>query len=277
VSHAHLRRLVTSASPWYALLSEVSPDLPEAVAETAEAVALWQRFEERQESETRAHLIERYLPLSRMIAASLYSKRIAHDAEFADYMQYATLGLIEAVDSFDWRRGVSFNTFAGYRIQGSVRNHLTSFSEHREQAGLLYRLKKERAESIKLGDGAPVKQRRSRTRLLHEMADVTVIWALSHLLEGSGMLAPHKEPHYLEQFYDSVELRQLKEKLVNLVDALPVQERRVIKYHYFQNLEFAEVAGTLGLTKSRISQVHKNALILLREAYAIAGGLDLKF
>jgi RNA polymerase sigma factor FliA len=212
-----------------------------------------------------------------MIAASLYSKRIAHDAEFADYMQYATLGLIEAVDSFDWRRGVRFDTFAGYRIQGSVRNCLTSFSEHREQAGLLHRLKKERVESIKLGDGAPAKQRRSRTGLLHEMADMTVIWALSYLLEGSGMLAPREQSHYLEQFYDGAELRQLKEKLVNLVDALPDQERRVIKYHYFQNLDFTEIAGMFGLTKGRISQVHKHALVLLREAYAIAGGLDLKF
>jgi RNA polymerase sigma factor FliA len=246
-------------------------------AENAEERALWQRFAEQAEPEARGQLIERYLPLSRAIAASLYAKRIADDAEFADYMQYATLGLIEAVDSFDWQRGVRFNTYATYRIQGSIRNCIASFSERREQAGLLYRLKKERAESLKLGPESPERRRRARTSAIREMADVTVIWALSYLLEGSGMLAPREEAHYVEQFYDGQELRQLKEKLVGLVDALPDQERRVIKYHYFQNLEFTEIARIFGLTKGRISQIHKHALVLLREAHAIAGGLDVKF
>ena len=63
--------------------------------------------------------------------------------------------------------------------------------------------------------------------------------------------------------------------MVALVDALPDQERRVINRHYFQNLEFTEIANIFGVTKGRISQIHKRALVLLREAHAIAGGIDL--
>jgi len=258
----------------------VSADaLPEdAAREAAEERALWQRFAEGAEAEARGRLIERYLPLSRAIAASLYSRRVADDAEFADYMQYATLGLIEAVDSFDWQRGVKFNTFATYRIQGAIRNAIANFSERREQVGLLYRLKKERVDSIKHDEEAAPRRRRARGgALVRELADTAVIWALSYLLEGSGMLAPRGEAQFVEQFYDGVELRQLKEKLVGLVDALPDQERRVIKYHYFQNLEFTEIAGIFGVTKGRISQIHKRALLLLREAHAMTGGLDVKF
>jgi RNA polymerase sigma factor FliA len=250
---------------------------PEEAVRAAEEAQLWRRLAEGSDAACRGQLIERYLPLSRAIAASLYSRRVADDADFADYMQYATLGLIEAVDTFDWRRGVKFNTFATYRIQGAIRNSIANFSERREQVGLLYRLKKERMDSIKLGDEAAPKPRRVRSALARELADTTVIWALSYLLEGSGMLAPHGEGQYVEQFYDGLELRQLKEKLVGLVDALPDQERRVIKYHYFQNLEFTEIAGIFGVTKGRISQIHKRALLLLREAHAIAGGLDVKF
>jgi RNA polymerase sigma factor FliA len=225
--------------------------------------------------DARSQLIERYLPLCRVIAASLYGKRVTDDAEFADYMQYATLGLIEAVDGFDYQRGVQFNTFATYRIQGAIRNSIVNFSERREQVGLLVRLKKERLESIKLDDAAQGRRRPKTAKLTHEMAEVTVISALSYLLEGSGMLAPRTEPGYVEHFYDSLELRQLQERLVALVDALPDQERRVVKYHYFQNLEFTEIANIFGLTKGRISQIHKRALVLLREARALAGGLDL--
>jgi RNA polymerase sigma factor for flagellar operon FliA len=191
-------------------------------------------------------------------------------------MQYATLGLIEAVENFDWQRGVQFNTFATYRIQGAIRNNIANFSERREQVGLLVRLKKERLESLRLGEEAPRPRRGKGTQVVRDMAEVAVIWALSYLLEGSGMLAPRNEAHYVEQFYDSLELKQLRERLVSLVDALPDQERRVVKYHYFQNLEFTEIAKIFGVTKGRVSQIHKRALLLLREAHAIAGGLDVR-
>jgi len=246
-----------------------------APQDAAPEASLWERFAAG-DAEARGQLIERYLPLCRMIAASIYGKRVADDAEFADYMQYATLGLIEAVENFDWKRGVQFNTFATYRIQGAIRNNIANFSERREQIGLVVRLKKERLESIKLAAEAQPARRGKSTGLVRDMAEVAVIWALSYLLEGSGMLAPRAEPHYVEQFYDSLELRQLRDRLVGLVDALPDQERRVVKYHYFQNLEFTEIAKIFGVTKGRISQIHKRALVLLREAHAIAGGLDLR-
>lgn len=241
--------------------------------EPGDELALWRRFSEQHDAEARAQLVERYLPLSRAIAASLYGKRVADDAEFADYMQYATLGLIEAVDAFDWRRGVQFNTFATYRIQGAIRNSIVNFSERREQVGLLYRLKKERIDSLKQ---ASETARARRGAAVREMAEVAVVWALSYLLEGSGMFAGGDVQH-TEHFYDGVQLRQLRERLVSLVDALPDQERRVVKYHYFQNLEFTEIAKIFGVTKGRISQVHKRALLLLREAHSIAGGLDVDF
>jgi RNA polymerase sigma factor for flagellar operon FliA len=249
------------------------PDAPDA-SEAIDEAALWRGFAASGDAELRRRLIERYLPLTRAVAASLYAARVADDAEFADYMQYATIGLIEAVDAFDWRRGVKFNTFATYRIQGAIRNSIVNFSERREQVGLVMRLKRERLDSIK-SDAPPPRHRRRNRALVQEMADVAVIWALSYLLEGSGMLAARGESHYVEQFYDGVELRQLRARLVELVDALPDQERRVVKYHYFQNIEFTVIARMFGVTKGRISQIHKRALLLLREARSIADGLDV--
>lgn len=241
-----------------------------------EELELWKRLADGADAEARGQLIELYLPLSRAIAASLYRSRLANDAEFADYTQYATLGLIEAVDSFDLRRGVQFNTFATWRIQGAIRNGIVNFSERREQIGLAVRLKKERLESLRQKEETPSRHRQRGKALVREMADIALMWALSYLLEGSGMLAPRTEGSYVEQFYDGLELRQLKERLVILVNALPDQERRVVKYHYLQNLEFTEIAVILGVTKGRISQIHKRAMVLLREAHSIAGGLDLK-
>ena len=215
--------------------------------EFAEELLLWRRYARTRDPASRGYLIERYLPLCRAIAASLYGRRYADDAEFGDYLQCATLGLIEAVDSFDCNRGVRFNTFATYRIQGAIRNCIANFSERREQAALLYRLKKER---LAADDG-------------------TAMAALTFLLEDCGLLAGENEAQYVEHFYDGVELRELKQWLVAAVEALPQQERRVIAYHYFQNLEFTEIARILSLSKGRISQIHKHALALLCEARAL--------
>ena len=132
-------------------------------ADLSEELELWRRAEASADPELRGQLVERYLPLCRAIAASLYARRVADDAEFADYMQYATLGLIEAVDSYDWRRGVRFNTFATYRIQGAIRNSIVNFSERREQLGLAYRLKRgahrlDQASRRSAGKDAPARR-----------------------------------------------------------------------------------------------------------------------
>src|SRR3954469_25734680 len=146
-------------------------------AERSRELELWKRFAGGADAAARAALIELHLPLSRAIAASLYGARGADDVEFSDYMQYATLGLMEAVDAFDWQRGVRFNTFATYRIQGAIRNGLSSFSERREQIGLAVRLKKERMESLR--EAAAPRPRRQRGKaLVREMADIAVVWAL---------------------------------------------------------------------------------------------------
>ncbi len=228
---------------------------------SAEELHLWQRYTTTRDTAARGRLIERYRHLSRAIAATLYAKRLADDAEFTDYLQCGMVGLIEAVDTFDWNRGVRFNTFATYRIQGAIRNSIANFSERREQAGLLYRLKKERMEPV----------RRARTSgLLREIGDVMALSALGFLLEDCGLLVSESAAQYVEHFYERLELQQLKQRLVAVVGALPEQERRVVTYHYFQNLEFREIAHILDLSKGRISQIHKRALALLRDAHQLS-------
>jgi RNA polymerase sigma factor for flagellar operon FliA len=230
---------------------------------------LWQEFVARRETESRNHLIERYLPLCRTIAASLFGRRGGVAVEFMDYMQLATVGLIEAIDRYDPRRGVDFESFAGHRIRGSVLNALESLSETYEQSSLRKRLRKDRLESLQRGWAA------GKADLFGELADVAVGFALSYMLEGSGMLwADEAHSAYRQDCYHSTEERQLRELLAKLVDALPDQERRVIRYHYYQGLEFQEIANLFGVTKGRISQIHRQGLQLIKEARA-AGNISI--
>src|SRR4051794_6173870 len=192
-----------------------------------------------------------------MLAATMYSRRGGLVVDFGDYLQFATLGLIEAIDRYEPGRGVPFAAYAGLRIRGAILNSLEGLSEHYQQLDLYKRLRRERLESLgsaKLGG----RKRDSFAAL----AEIAVGLALSHMLEGSSMLAVEEQsaPGYRRDFYATAEERQVRSSLALLVQALPEQERRVVRYHYYQNLGFAEIAGLLGVGRSRVSQIHSQAL-----------------
>jgi RNA polymerase sigma factor FliA len=94
---------------------------------------LWAKFIRDRDVSTRNRLIEQYLPLCRTIAGAVYAKRGGLEVEFLDYMQFATLGLIEAVQRFDPALGFAFSTYASPRIRGSILNNLEPLSEQYTQ------------------------------------------------------------------------------------------------------------------------------------------------
>jgi RNA polymerase sigma factor for flagellar operon FliA len=191
--------------------------------------------------------------------------------EFMDYMQLATVGLIESIDRYDPSLGVPFEAYAAPRVRGAVLNALERLSETYEQSELRKRLRADRFESLGRSHAG------SRPDLFGELADIVVGFALGYLLEGSGIVARAEgQDGYRQDFYQGAEHRQLRDNLARLVEALPDQHRRVIRYHYYQGLAFQEIAELFGVTKGRISQIHTQALRLIREARNAAGDLSVE-
>src|ERR1044072_6820351 len=89
----------------------------------------WREFAASRTQELRGQLIERYSGLAEMTAARLYQRRLDNSVAFADYLQYARVGLVEAIDHYDPQREVPFEAFSSYRIKGAVLNGLESESE----------------------------------------------------------------------------------------------------------------------------------------------------
>src|SRR5947207_196488 len=85
---------------------------PVDASAAAEERALWVEFVQTRDPDLRTRLIERHLPLARILSAKLFSGRRVRETEFDDYLHYAVLGLIEAVDKFDPSHNVLFRTFA---------------------------------------------------------------------------------------------------------------------------------------------------------------------
>ncbi len=222
---------------------------------------LWREYADRPEAALREHLVTRYLPFARIMAGKLYAARTHREVEFDDYLQYARVGLVEAVDRFDPARGFKFETFAASRISGAILSGMASYSEMHEQVAARKRIVAGRLASLRAG-AAPVEDVAS---LFGHLAELAIGLAIGFALDNSGM---YQEPErqQLADSYTGVELRQLRESIRGMLDALPGKHRQVIAYHYLQQIAFEEIAEMLQLSRGRIAQIHKEALFKLREA-----------
>src|SRR5258708_25318829 len=93
---------------------------PEPVSDHEDEGALWRQYLAGRDAALRAKLIERYLPAVHKIAAYVYSKRGPQAPEFADYLQWARLGMIEAFERYDPGRAAAFLPLAGYRLRRAI-------------------------------------------------------------------------------------------------------------------------------------------------------------
>lgn len=211
----------------------------------------------RQSVTERAQLVDAYTPLVRRLAKRVYARRVGAELEFADLVQLGMVGLLEAIDRYSPARGVRFETFATYRIEGAMLNGLSSYSELQQQLAFRRDLVRERAESLRSGEAGA-----SRSAL-ERLAELAIGLALGFSLDAEPESID--EPSSPDNAYVRLELVQLRTRLAELVEQLPEVERRVIFRHYFQQQAFEEIARGKGLSKGRVSQIHHAALRRLRE------------
>jgi RNA polymerase sigma factor FliA len=224
----------------------------------------------------RLRLIERFIPFARMLAAKQFGLRVESDSEFDDYRQWAMEGLIEAVDHYDPDRGIAFEAFSAKRIRGAILNRLESQSEISAQRAMRSRLRLERLNSISSGMKGDV-ERQSTEALFNHLAEIAVGLALGLMLENTGMFQSPDEPGEIAEPYRNIEFSQLRQQIHELVERLPEREKTLIKYHYYFDFQFDDIAEVLGVSKGRVSQLHKQALSRMRAMQQSAQSLDLRY
>ena len=219
---------------------------------------LWLKIRESRDQKARNLLVERYLPYARQVAASLFARRPDNDVEFADYMQYASIGLIEAVDRYEASKGAMFKTFAGYRIKGAIRNGVKSATEKRQQYVVLHEYAKDRIASI-----AASSEEVPETDLFSEMVELTIGLALGYMLDDSGASVISESAQGSDP-YRGHAFKQTRARIEKAVAKLDEREKHIIQYHYYHQMSFESLADLYGLSKGRISQLHKQALHRIR-------------
>lgn len=234
---------------------------------------LWQSFSSDPLASCQERLVAHYLPYVRSVAARYYAKRGGLEAEFCDYMQLAIVGLLESIKRYDSGASVGFISFAQHRIEGSILNGLPKLSEQHAQIDFQKRLARDRVNSILSSD----RDKASPDTLLSEMVNLTVGLGIGFMLDGSGLYQASETSEASDEYdgYTSTLLKERKEMLQQQLEQLPAKERYVLRYHYLFGFRFSEIATQLDLTKGRVSQLHRKALLQLREMSKRADVLDI--
>lgn len=231
------------------------------------APKLWDALAASGDVAARTTLIEYYMPFARAIAARAYARRVEPACSFDDYLQYARVGLIEALDRFDATRGVSFEAYAVHRVRGAVLNGINQESEIAAQREFRRSVATERMQSLVAHTGKPA-QRTS----LQDFIEITIGLALGVALEARP--AEPADESRDGNPYAAAEFEQLARQIRDRVEELPPREREVIKRHYYDGVEFQEIARLSGVTKGRVSQLHAQAIARVRAQVAATSALD---
>ncbi len=239
--------------------------------------ALWATYKETGDASAREHLILNYSPLVKYVAGRM-STSLPQTVDTADLVSYGLFGLIDAIEKFDIGRGIKFETYAIARIKGAIIDELRSMdwvprsvrsrAREIENAYIVLENRLRRAPS-----DAEVAEEMGITRdelgeILSKLSYTSVVsfeelWVGGDRDERTDAVAsiPDHSADDPVSMFESVEMRDI---LTGAIERLPERERIVIALYYYEGLTLKEIGRVLGVTESRISQLHTKAVLRLR-------------
>jgi RNA polymerase sigma factor FliA len=250
----------------------------EANVKTVELRELWRRYKNDGDEKARERLVLAYSPLVKFVAGRMSTGLPAH-VEEADLISYGLLGLISAIERFDPSREIKFETFAITRIKGSVIDELRSLdwvprsvrarAREIEKANSMLEHKLHRAPT----DAEMAEQLETSVEdfqsSLTQISNSSVValdelWTLS---DASGdqvsLLDTIRDPEAVDPA-QAVDKSELKDRLADAIGRLPEREKLVVALYYYENLTLREIGEVLGVTESRVSQLHTKAVLRLK-------------
>lgn len=246
-------------------------------AQRHEVDALWERYKETSTRALRDQLIVHYSPLVKYVAGRV-AVGLPQSVDQADLVSYGVFGLIDAIEKFEPARGFRFETYAISRIKGAIMDELRSIdwvprsvrtkSRAIETALTQFEMKHHRAPTDEeLAEALDV----SVAKLQQMLGQISFVGmaALDELFSvgpdrgdtmtlGDTLADPDDGPLAL---FESVELR---ERLREALTRLPERERTVLGLYYYEGLTLAQIGDVIGVTESRVCQIHSKAVLQLR-------------
>ena len=246
---------------------------------------LWKVFRRTKEQKLRDFFVRQYAPLVKYVAGKLGSWLPPH-VEEGDLISYGLLGLIGAIERFEPDREIKFETYAISRIRGAMIDELRSLD-------WVPRSVRNRAREIERAM-AELENRHKRTPSDEEVASelgITVgefeeslsqiarssVVALDELWSGGGssgestaLIDTIEDPHAADPSRALLQ-GEMRQALAQAITRLPDRERLVVTLYYYEELTLREIGEVIGVTESRVSQLHTKAVLRLKAR--LSGGV----
>jgi RNA polymerase sigma factor for flagellar operon FliA len=251
---------------------------PDKAAVDAAMAELWREFKGSGDQRLRERLILHYSPLVKYVAGRV-GVGLPPNIEQADLVSYGIFGLIDAIEKFDISRAIKFETYAISRIKGAIIDELRAIDwiprsvrykareVEKAYAALeskLHRTPNEAEVAEQLGISLD-----DLHTIFSQVSFVNVI-ALDELLSVGGergdktSLVDTLEDTKAEDPVQAFETEETKYLLAKAINTLPEREKIVVTLYYYEGLTLAEIGQVLGVTESRICQMHTKAVLQLR-------------
>lgn len=216
-------------------------------------------------------VVDRYAPLVKRIAHHLLL-RMPASVQIDDLIQSGMIGLLEAAKKYDVSKGASFETYAGIRIRGSM---LDEVRKGDWAPRSVHRKSRKVAEAIKAIEAHTGKDANDRQVARELNIDLNAYYAILQDASGSRLFsfddimegddsAIELAAGELPGPCDGLQRDTFKQHLARAIDGLPEREKLVLLLYYDEELNLKEIGEVIGVSESRVSQIHSQAALRLR-------------
>ena len=232
---------------------------------------LWEKFKEHNSKEAKEELIIRYVSLVKIIAGRLFTSYNAH-IEFDDLLGYGIIGLIDAIEKFDHKKMIKFETYANIRIRGAIIDEIRQLDWIPRSTRQKYKRIEDAISKLQIVHGYDISDDLiaeelgmsvdEYLKLLGEVTTYSVISLEEKIDDNSSFdIKSANEDYEPESHFIDVEMKGV---LAGVIDRLPEKERLVLQLYYYSELTYKEIADVLEVSESRVSQIHTKAISKLR-------------
>jgi len=240
---------------------------------------IWKQYSKKKTTELKRKIMEKYIGLVRYVIKRL--NMIAPDLlDERDLMNIGMLGLSEAIDRFDYKKGVKFETYAIPRVKGMILDELRKIDwaprslreKSKQLREIIHQLENElgrEASSTEILKNIPLSEKEYGE--ISNAINNSVIVSLDKPLNGesNGNLYDMISSEEVDDPFEQTNTTQMKEILIEAIEKLPEKQRLVIALYYYEELTFKEIGNLLKVSESRVSQIHSEVLQKLRQEIRI--------
>lgn len=239
---------------------------------------LWSAYAKKQDPEIREALIMEYVPLVKVVSGRL-SMYLGYTVEYDDLVSYGIFGLIDAIDKFDYDKGIKFETYASLRIRGAILDQIRKMdwiprSVRQKQKQMDAAISKiEAGENRVATDEEVAKELGISIDEYYNWQGQTKVTNIASIDEfvDQGIEVKAFDPRKYgkmepEQAYEQEEVKKI---LAQSLENLTEKERMVVMLYYYEELTLKEISKVLDVSESRVSQLHTKALQKMKKVLGI--------